>query len=100
MNKKPKVHTTPFYISPENYSFIRHFRNVSGLDETQAFDFLLFVARNEFMPVLIEMEEIKKENPKLNFAGLYAVINERYGEDVPESECPSYGIPHVSEYTN
>lgn len=98
--KKNKVQNTHFYISPENYSFLRHFRHVTGLDETQSFDFLLFVARNEFMPVLVEMEQIKKENPKLNFAGLYAVINERYGQDVPECECPSYGIPNVSEYTN
>jgi len=97
---KPKVHTTPFYISPENYSFIRHFRHVTGLNETQAFDFLLFIARSEFMPVLVEMEEIKKKNPKLNFAGLYAVINERYAQDIPECECPAYGIPNITDATN
>jgi hypothetical protein len=100
MNKRPKVHTTPFYISPENYSFIRHFRQISGLNETQAFDFLLFVARNEFMPVLLEMEQIKKENPKLNFAGLYAIIHERYGEECPDCDGPSYEIPNISDATN
>jgi len=97
---RPKVHTTPFYISPENYSFIRHFRQVTGLNETQAFDFLLFIARSDFMPTLLEMEQIKKKNPKLDFVGLSEVIHERYAKDCPDCDCPSYEVPNISDATN
>jgi len=73
-----KKNKTVFAISPENLSFIRDFQRISGMDESYVFDFIVFIAKQELSPMLKDMEEIKKDNPHLDYAGLLDAIDEKY----------------------
>jgi len=76
--KKKKEKNIVFSISPENLSFVENFQRVSGFNETQVFDFLIFVAQQEITPMMRDMEEIKKLNPHLDYDALLDEIDKKY----------------------
>ena len=92
--KKSKVKNTIFSISPENLSFVKEFQRLSGMNEEQVFDFLIFVAKQEIDPLMHDMEEIKKDNPHLDYAAPMDAIDEKY------ENCPCCNPAPVSKTVN
>lgn len=76
--KKTKSQKVSYAISPENVSFIKEFQEISGMNNELVFDFLLFVAKQEIEPLFLDMKEIKKDNPHLDYPSLLDAIDEKY----------------------
>ncbi len=91
--KKNKVQKTSFAISPENLAFIHEFQRISGMNDSYVFDFFIFMAKQELVPLMKDMEEIKKDNPHLDYAGLLDAIDQKY------ENCPNCG-PKIPDKFN